>query len=272
MVTLSEKMSWYQSFSVLEAFDDFIKAVPNDEQAFRFPVQDIYKFTKEGDDRRIVAGRIESGVINAGDEVIFLPSNKISKVKNIEGFNNNNHKNAQAGQSTGVTLETQIYIRPGDIMCKVDEKLPHVSTKFKANIFWMGKKPLVKGKNYKLKIVTQQIPVVLSEIISVLDASELSSITNKSQVDRHDVAECIFETLKPAVFDEVNFISEIGRFVIVDDYEIAGGGIILSPVFDEQGVINQYTKTRNFHWERSDITPAKRSEKYQHKSALVIIT
>ena len=272
IVGLSKNMPWYQSFSVLEAFDDFIKAVPNNEHVLRFPVQDIYKFTKQGDDRRIVAGRIESGIIKAGDDVIFLPSNKISKVKNIEGFNVDNHKNAQAGQSIGVTLETQIYVRPGDIMCKVDEKLPHVSTKFKANIFWMGKTPLVKGKNYKLKIVTQQIPVVLSEIISVLDASELSSISNKSQVDRHDVAECIFETLKPVVFDEVHFISEIGRFVIVDDYEIAGGGIILSPVFEEQGVIHQHTKTRNFHWERSDITPAKRAEKYQHKSALVVIT
>ncbi len=268
----SQKMPWYNNFSVLEAFDDFAKAAPNYEQAFRFPVQDIYKFTKEGDDRRIVAGRIESGAIKIGDTVIFFPSNKTSKIKNIEGFNVDNHDDAFAGQSTGVTLETQIYIRPGDVMCKVGDKLPHVSTKFKANIFWMGKKPLVKGKNYKLKIVTQQVPVVLSEIRSVLDASELSSISNKAQVDRHDVAECIFETLKPIVFDEVNFISEMGRFVIVDDYEIAGGGIILAPVFGEEGVINQHIKTRNFCWERSDITPAKRCAKYQHKSALVVIT
>jgi len=272
MVSLSKKMAWYDGFSVLEAFDDFAKAVPNYERALRLPVQDIYKFTKEGDDRRIVAGRIESGTAKIGDEVIFLPSNKRSRIKNIEGFNVENHKEAFSGQSTGVTFDTQIYIRPGEILCRADEKRPHVSTKFKANIFWMGKKPLVKDKNYKLKIATQQVPVLLLNIVSVLDASELSSISNKSQVDRHDVAECVFETLKPIAFDEVNHISELGRFVLVDDYEIAGGGIVLAPVFEEGSVINQHIKAREFDWERSDITPAKRSLKYQHKSALVVLT
>ena len=67
----------------------------------------------------------------------------------------------------------------------------------------MSKQPFVKNKDYKLKLVTQQVPVVLSDIIHVLDASELSSIGNKSQVDRHDVAECILETLKPTAFDGI---------------------------------------------------------------------
>ena len=136
----------------------------------------------------------------------------------------------------------------------------------------MGKQPLVKNKNYKLKIATQQVPVVLSEIISVLDASELSSIGNKPQVDRHDVAECVFETLKPVAFDEVTNVSETGRFVIVDNYEISGGGIILVPVFEEGGVLSRHIQEREVAWERSDITPGKRADRYQHKSAFVILT
>ncbi|VAX34878.1 Sulfate adenylyltransferase subunit 1 / Adenylylsulfate kinase [hydrothermal vent metagenome] len=273
MVTVSEKMPWYKDFSVLEAFDDFAKAAPNYERAFRFPVQDIYKFTKENDDRRIVAGRVESGTIESGMEVIFMPSAKKSKVVNIEGFNLSEQKEAFAGQSTGFTLETQIYINPGELMCKLDEaRKPHVSNKFKANIFWMGKQPLVKGKNYKLKIATQQVPVVLSDIISVLDASELSSIDAKPQVDRHDVAECIFESLKPVAFDDIHHIPETGRFVIVDSYEIAGGGIILAPVFEQETSLNKYIKEREFQWERSDITPTKRFNKNTHKSLFIIIT
>jgi len=129
----------------------------------------------------------------------------------------------------------------------------------------------LKNKNYKLKLVTQQAPVVLSDIIHVLDASELSSIGNKSQVDRHDVAECVLETLKPTAFDGVNQISETGRFVIVDNYEIAGGGIILAPVFEEETTLKKRIKSRAFNWERSDITPGKRAEKYKHKSALVVM-
>jgi len=270
IASLSKNIPWYKDVSVLEALDNFVKAEPNHAKDLRFPVQDIYKFTNQGDDRRIVAGRIESGTIHVNDEVIFLPSNKTSRVTRIEGFNLPELNEASAGQSTGFVLDTQIYIRPGEIMCKTGGKLPHVSTKFKANIFWMGKQPLVKDKNYKLKIVTQQVPVVLSEILSVLDASELSSIAHKPQVDRHDVAECILETLKPIAFDNVNDISETGRFVIVDHYEIVGGGIILSPVFEQAHSLKKHIQVRDNNWKRSDITREKRALKYQHKSAFVV--
>ncbi|MDO8581236.1 MAG: GTP-binding protein, partial [Candidatus Omnitrophota bacterium] len=202
VVELSAKMPWYKGVSILQALDHFSKAAPKDEQELRFPIQDIYKFTEDGDDRRIFAGRIESGAVNVGDDVIFLPSQKYSRVQSIEAFNKNSESLAFAGQSAGVTLATQIYIKPGEIMVKKDQRQPHVSNKFKANIFWMGKQPFVKDKNYKLKLATQQAPVVLSDILGVLDASELSSIAGKSQVDRHDVAECVLETLKPIAFDD----------------------------------------------------------------------
>lgn len=267
----SGRMAWYPGDSVLQALDHFTKALPNDARDFRFPVQDVYKFTEQSDNRRIIAGRVESGTVRVGDEVIFLPSNKSSRITAIEGFNIPRQKEALAGQSTGFSLETQIYVRPGDIMCKADEKRPHVTSRFKANIFWMGKQPFVKNKNYKLKLTTQQVPVVLTDIVHVLDASELSSISNKSQVDRHDVAECILETLKPTAFDDVNQISQTGRFVIVDNYEIVGGGIILAPIFEDETVLKKHIKSREFSWERSDITPEKRSVKYGHKSVLVVV-
>lgn len=271
IVSLSNNMPWYKGVSALEALDAFAKASPNYARALRFPVQDIYKFTAEGDNRRIIAGRIESGTARIGDKVIFFPSRKESRITAIEGFNVEKQKEVSAGQSVGFSLETQIYIRPGDIMCKVNERNPHVAVQFRANIFWMGKQPFVKGKNYKLKLVTQQVPVVLADIIQVLDASELSSIGNKPQVDRHDVAECILEILKPVAFDEVHRISETGRFVIVDNYEIVGGGIILSPVSKKETVVTKRVQSREYSWERSDITPQKRAQKYKHKPALVVM-
>ena len=271
IASLSKRMTWYKGDSVLQALDHFTKALPNNARDFRFPVQDIYKFTGQGDDRRIIAGRVESGTISVGDGVIFLPSNKSSRIAAIEGFNVDKQKQVLAGQSAGFSLETQIYIRPGDMMCKIDERRPHVSSRFKANVFWMGKQPFVKDKNYKLKLTTQQVPVVLTDILHVLDASELSSIGNKTQVDRHDVAECVLETLKPTAFDEVNQIAQTSRFVIVDHYEIVGGGIILAPIFEEETVLKKHIKSREFRWERSDITPEKRSMEYEHKSVLVVV-
>lgn len=268
----SKEMPWYNGLTILEAFDEFKKASAKNERAFRFPVQDIYKFTAEGDDRRIVAGRVESGTVTIGEEVVFLPSMKKSRIVSIEGFNVGSSTEVFAGQCSGFTLDTQIYIKPGEIMCKAHEKHPHVSNKLKVNIFWMGKRPLVKNKNYKLKIATSQVPVMLSEILSVLDASELSSINNKLQVDRHDVAECVFETIKPIAFDEVSQIAETGRFVLVDDYEIVGGGIILSPVFEEGTELSKHIREREFQWARGNITSSKRVDRYKHKSILLILT
>jgi bifunctional enzyme CysN/CysC len=168
-------------------------------------------------------------------------------------------------------METEIYIRPGEIMVKPSEKAPQVSVKLKANVFWMGKQPLVKNKTYKLKIATQQVPVIVSEIVQVLNASELSA-TNKPHVDRHEVGEVIFETMKPIAFDLVTDIAETGRFVIVDNYEIAGGGIILASVLDNESSLGSHIKKREYGWERSHITPDNRAQKYQHKSAFIVIT
>ncbi|MFA5059990.1 MAG: GTP-binding protein [Candidatus Omnitrophota bacterium] len=270
IVSLSKNMPWYQGVCALEALDAFKKALPKDEQPFRMPVQDVYKFTAQDDDRRIFAGRIESGTIESGAEVIFLPSLKKSRIKSIESFNTSQKEKVFAGQSAGFCLETQVYIRPGEIMCKVSDKLPDVSLKIKANVFWMGKQPFVEGKTYKLKIATQHVPVVLSEIVSVMNASELS-FAAKPHVDRHEVAECILETMKPVAFDKALDIPETGRFVIVDNYEISGGGVILSAVADQATSLNEHIRKREFDWERSHITPEKRAHKYEHKSALIVL-
>ncbi|MDE2223514.1 MAG: 50S ribosome-binding GTPase, partial [Candidatus Omnitrophica bacterium] len=271
MIAPSPKMPWYKGGCVLDVLDGFQKAAPLNQLPFRMPVQDIYKFTEEGDERRIVAGRVETGAIQVGEDIIFLPSGKKNRIKSIEYFNGPARNEAFAGQSVGFTYATEIYIRPGEILCKASEKLPHVSNKFRANVFWMGKQPLIKGKTYKLKIATQQVPVIIAEIEHVLNAAELAS-SQKPHVDRHEVGEIIFETLKPVAFDTVGDIAPTGRFVLVDNYEIAGGGIILAPVFDSDSSLNQHIKKRNYGWERSHITPQLRAQKYEHKSAFIVIT
>jgi bifunctional enzyme CysN/CysC len=280
MISASKNMPWYppkadqpladKQGSVLEVLDSFEKSASLDQLPFRMPVQDIYKFTEEGDDRRIVAGRVEAGTIKVGDNIVFLPSGKKNRIKSVEYFNGPVRTQASAGESIGFTYDTEIYIRPGEVLCKSSEKLPHVTSKFQANIFWMGKQPLIKDKIYKLKITTQQVPVVVSDIVQVLNAAELAQV-QKPHVDRHEVAEIIFETLKPVAFDAVTDIAQTGRFVLVDNYEIAGGGIILTPIFDSDSSLNQQIKKRDYGWERSHITPQLRAQKYQHKSAFIVL-
>ena len=73
----------------------------------------------------------------------------------------------------------------------------------------------------------------VEEIIRII-ASDLSSAPQKERIERHDVAECIFKLNRAAAFDLTGEIVEIGRFVIVDNLEIGGGGIIREVLQDKQ--------------------------------------
>ena len=224
----SENMTWYKENDVLTTIDNFKKEASDTQKPFRLPVQDIYKFTQGWDDRRIIAGRVESGNIQVGNEVVFYPSWESSKIKSIEEFNAPTRSEASYGESIGVTLEKEIYIKAGEIMTVKGQKAPMCSITFHANIFWMWKEPMVYDKEYKLKLWIQQVPVTIKSIVHVLNASDLTYHKN-SYVSQHEVAECILQTNESIAFDYSNEIANTGRFVIVDNYDIAGWGIILSP-------------------------------------------
>lgn len=98
VASLSEKMSWYSGKTVLEQLDAFdVEKVP-ENLPFRMSVQDVYKFTKDGDKRRIVAGTVDTGEVAVGDRVIFYPSGKTSKVQTIEEFNRDPQSVKRAGE------------------------------------------------------------------------------------------------------------------------------------------------------------------------------
>ncbi|MDO8301849.1 MAG: GTP-binding protein, partial [Sedimentisphaerales bacterium] len=272
IVFASENMAWYRGYTVVGMADGFENARELADKSLRFPVQDIYKFTEDGDERRIFAGRIETGSVYVGDDVVFLPSQKTSRIASIEGFNSPVRTAAYAGESTGFTLERQVYIQPGELMCKIGQQFAQTGQQFRANIFWMGKAPMIKGKRYKLKLAGVRAPVWLKEIHTVLDAVELTTDSSRGQVEWHDVAECTFETLKPIGFDLAADIAQTGRFVIIDNYEIAGGGIVLAGVDNSTSRIEEHVRNREQSWERTAITAAMRSGRYGQRATLVLIT
>ncbi|MDD4095824.1 MAG: GTP-binding protein, partial [Oscillospiraceae bacterium] len=81
-----ENMPWYDGTTILETLDLFENERDEVHHFFRMPVQDVYKFTSDGDDRRIVAGTIRTGSVRPGDAVVFYPSGKTSPNCPIETF------------------------------------------------------------------------------------------------------------------------------------------------------------------------------------------
>lgn len=272
IVKKSDKMPWYDGMCILEVLDAFECEEDKENQPFRMPVQDVYKFTRNGDDRRIIAGTIETGRIQAGQEVIFYPSGKRSHIKNIEVFNADPIEVGKPNMAIGFTMVEQIYITRGELMSIAGEQAPQTGSRIAANIFWLGKKDLVPGKVYYLKIGAEKVKMELECVKGVINSSNLSSTEEKNAVGRNEVAECILRTDKPIAFDLVSDIAGTSRFVIVDNYEIAGGGIITAAMEDEEQELREGTMLRNLKWEVSDVSVEERIEHYAQKPNLIVLT
>ncbi len=224
----SERMSWYGGRTVLEQLDAFEAPATLGNAAFRMPVQGVYKFTEDGDSRRIVAGYVEAGSLREGDEIVFLPSGKRTRVATLEGgvtAAEDGGRVIAAGSSAGFTCTTQVYVRRGDIVCRADEAPCLTGRAFSASLFWLGREPMIKGKLYKLKLGTAKTNARLVAVNKILDASTLES-TVKDKVERFDVADVALEFEHELAFDIAEECAQTGRFVVVDGYEISGGGIV----------------------------------------------
>lgn len=264
----SENTPWYDGVNVLEQLDIFNGGTSDDAKPFRMPVEDVYKFTEGGDDRRIVAGMCESGTLRAGDEVIFYPSGKTTRVKHLEEWfmspsPDREPKVFAQGKSCGFTTETQIYIHRGEIACLKGEPAPLVAKSFRASMFWLGKEPLTVGKEYIIKSCTAKTKCRITKLHSVLDASSLSKNTEPTQANKHDIADCTIECEKLIAFDADPALPATGRFVIVDNYEISGGGIIQEAMLDS---------TDSAYVSDAALTPAERSRFIGQKSLVVSVT
>jgi bifunctional enzyme CysN/CysC/sulfate adenylyltransferase subunit 1 len=222
MSAKSDKMPWYNGEPILSAIDLIDKDKDLHNKPLRFPIQDVYKF----DSRRIIAGRIESGSLKEGDEILITPSNKVTKVKTVEYWGNGEKSSTvSAGMSAGITVEDEFFNKRGEFIT-LKENPPLISDTFRGNLFWMGKSHLVKGKKYKLKLVTQEVECEVVAVNKVIDATTLETIENVNEVKTNDVAEVTIRTKEQISFDEFKNNPNTGRFVIVDGYDVSGGGII----------------------------------------------
>jgi bifunctional enzyme CysN/CysC len=266
------RTSWYTGPTVLEQLDRFRPGVPEVDKPFRMPVQDVYRFPQQGDERRIIAGSVDGGMLHVGDEVVFFPSGKRSRVRSIEAFNRPRPEMAGAGEATGFTLDEQIYVRRGEVATRAAEPAPHVTTRLQASLFWLGRRPFIPGKDYLLKLGTARVAVQIERIHRVIDALTLAVDERDDRVDRHEVAECTLQLGRAIAFDLPDTGVTTSRFVIVDDYEISGGGIVRAALPDAQASVRDKVLLRNYKWEPSNIPVERRAERYRQRPALVLIT
>ncbi len=259
-----ESMPWYDGPSITDMLDIFEPPKPVHDMPLRFPVQDVYSF----DDRRIIAGRIESGTLRVGDTLVFSPNNKTSVVASIEVWSAPEKTVAVAGESIGITLTEQIFVERGHIASH-EEDAPIESNRFKARLFWMGRRNLAVGERYRLKLATQEIDAEVVSIEKIIDASTLDTVAEGRQhIAKNDVAEITIQTRGALVMDNADRNPIMGRFVIVDSRLVAGGGIIFGGVYSDRGKV----KSQNIFWSEGDVTAGHRAARNGHKGAVIWLT
>jgi bifunctional enzyme CysN/CysC len=269
-----KEMKWYRGPTVLEALDRTEGRAPLGHLPLRFCVQDVYRL----DDRRIIAGRIETGKLRVGDALIFSPANKSSKVQTIERWNAANDDAAIAGDSIGITLTEQIFVERGYVASHQNDT-PIETNRFRADLFWIVREPLRIGKLYNLRLGTQEVKCQVASIERVMDSSTLEVKTDlpsqgsgaaskREHLERNEAGQLTIQTRAPLVLDNHDRVPNLGRFVLVDDGNICGGGIIFGGVYTDRTV----AKSQNIFWTDAKITSRARAAQKGHRGAVVWLT
>jgi sulfate adenylyltransferase large subunit/phosphoadenylyl-sulfate reductase (thioredoxin) len=218
--------AWYQGPTVLAALDAFSPALKLHDLALRLPVQAIYKF----DDRRIIAGRVESGRVHVGDDVLILPAGKSARIRSIEAWPAPDAvqapRIATAGQSIGITLDREIFVERGDVV-SLPTSPATAAKRLRARVFWLHPRPLAVGGQITVRIGTAAAEGVVSAIEDAVDPGLLAS-DGAEVIGENHVGEIEIELSQPLAADPYTVDPNTGRVVLEFDRRIAGGGLVLT--------------------------------------------
>ncbi len=216
----SAKMEWYDGPTVLEALDSFESAKATN-RGMRFPVQDVYDV--EG--QSVAVGRVEAGVLRAGEDVFILPDNKKVRLLEIKKYLEDGIKEAGAGDAVGITVEGAALCRGQIVADSVESR---ITDTLRANIFWMVDKEYTRGVPLTFKCATQDVTGKIDKIYQRFDPASIEVVERDASVIKpSEVAEVEIKLSKAVVVDSFSKIQETGRFVLEHEGFTVAGGIIL---------------------------------------------
>ncbi len=215
VVHKSENTPWYSGTTLLEHLEDLDRKDIYNVGTPRFPVQYVIRpKTAEHHDFRGFAGKVYGGELSVGDEVVALPSQTRSKIKEIF-FYDKKCETASRRSSVTITLEDEINLSRGDMLVKVND-LPAIDKRFTATISWMDSVGLAAGKKYVLQ---HGVNKVLAKVASVDHkiAPDYSGVDTGVQVlGMNDIAQVSFQLNRPIFFDKFKDHRTNGSFILID--------------------------------------------------------
>ncbi len=220
----SSQTPWYLGPTLVEALAAVPPLPSQEERPLRLPIQDVYRF--EG--RRLVVGRIESGRVQVGDEVMVGKTAVLATVASIESWHAAPQTMAVAGQSVALVLAPDVVVARGDMLYGPDDP-PSCAARLRARLFWLRQEPLRVGESFRLRISTAEYAVTVAAIETVVQIDDLSE-RSADEVPPEGFAEIVLAAPEGIQFDPFQPAGLGGRGVLVDAQQrIVGAAPLLGP-------------------------------------------
>ncbi len=224
VVERSRNMPWYGGTPLLEHLETVTVADDRTLAQARFPVQWVIR--DHDSDYRGYAGQIAAGTLRRGDEVLVLPSQKVTRIARIDTFDGALEE-ACAGMSVTLLLEDEIDVSRGDIICHPPDA-PRLSRELEATVCWMTDAPLRAGARYAIKHATHAARVIVDAVVDRVDVHTLAPDASVTELGLNEIGRVRLRSSKPMAFDAYADNRSTGSFILIDEAtnDTVGAGMI----------------------------------------------
>jgi sulfate adenylyltransferase large subunit len=265
VVERGERTFWYKGPTLLEHLET-VPVVANDPlEGLRFPVQIVIRPDAKF---RGFAGRVASGVIRPGDDVLALPSGWKTRVRSIVSYDGDLPE-AFAPMSVTLQLEEEIDLSRGDMLVSL-ENGPRVSKRFRAMVVWLHETPLEVGQTYLVKHTARQTKIHALQIRHRVNINTFEH-EQVTQLNMNDIAFVEFEAHVPLFFDPYAINRATGSFILIDAISNAtvGAGMIQEDLPERPGQEERELASREIEQKR--VSAQERYERHGHYPATFLL-
>jgi len=278
VVEKGENMPWYHGTTFLHHLETVNVEASHNIVDFRLPVQYVIRPNQHF---RGFAGRVASGRIRPGEEIMALPSRLTSRVKEIV-IHDDTLQEAMPGDTVTLTIEDEIDISRGDMIVRKNN-VPNVGSDFEAYLCWMNEEPLEMDKSYVIKHTTNTAQVYITDLIYRMNVDTLHR-ENASELKLNEIGRVKLKTSKPLFFDPYQINQKTGSFIVIDPSSnvTVGAGMIRAKSTASNGIrAKTATRTKeagkksvspNVTWEPWNISREEREKRNGHRASVLWFT